>query len=100
MRLTPCQIETILATAKDITNVAAEVYLFGSRTDDQTRGGDVDLLIETPDGLTLLERARLKIALETQLGLPIDIVSQARAQAPTPFQRMARARAIRLEPCP
>lgn len=100
MRLTPGQIQTILATTQDLTGNAAEVYLFGSRTDDQTRGGDVDLLIETRDGLTLLERAHLKVALETRLGLPIDIVSQARTQAPTPFQRIARARAIRLETRP
>ena len=100
MRLTPGQIQTILATTQDLTGDAAEVYLFGSRTDDQTRGGDVDLLIETRDGLTLLERAHLKVALETRLGLPIDIVSHARTQAPTPFQRIARARAIRLETRP
>ncbi len=49
--------------------------------------GDVDLLIETWDVLTLLERAHLKIALETRLGLPIDIL----CQAPTPAKRTRRA---------
>jgi uncharacterized protein len=59
MRLTSDQVLTILGTASRLLGEAAVVYLFGSRLDDRARGGDVDLLIETPQGLTLLERARL-----------------------------------------
>ena len=32
MRLTPGQIQTLLATTQDLTGAAAEVYLLGSRT--------------------------------------------------------------------
>ena len=32
MRLTPGQLQTILATTQDLTGAAVEVYLFGSRT--------------------------------------------------------------------
>ncbi|RKT45755.1 nucleotidyltransferase family protein [Thiocapsa rosea] len=76
------------------------VYLFGSRLDDRARGGDFDLLIETTQGLTLLERARLKLELEEGLGLPVDVISRARNAEPTPFQRIARASAVRLEAGP
>lgn len=97
MRLTHQQIETILSVTKRLAGDAVAVYLFGSRTDDQTRGGDVDLLIETPHRLDLLVRAHLKMELEDLLGLPVDILAQVRTQAPTPFQLIARAGAVRLE---
>jgi predicted nucleotidyltransferase len=99
MRLTSDQVLIILGTASRLSGEDAEVYLFGSRLDDRARGGDVDLLIETPHGLTLLERARLQLELELEegLGLPVDVVSRARDAEPTPFQRIARAGALRLE---
>ncbi|CAK0752102.1 DNA polymerase beta [Gammaproteobacteria bacterium] len=97
MRLTPTQIQAILQTVSGFTGGTAEVFLFGSRLDDRARGGDIDLLIETAAPLALLERARIKMALESQVGLPVDLVSQARDSVPTPFQRMARANAVRLE---
>jgi len=97
MRLTPHQIENILSTAKRLAGDSVAVYLFGSRTNDRARGGDVDLLIETPAGLDLLVRAHLKMELETQLGLPVDIVAKTPTKVPTPFQVIARAGAIRLE---
>ena len=57
----------------------------------------MDLLVGTGTPLTLIQRARLKMELETRLGLPVDIVTQARDAAPTPFQAIARAGAcIRL----
>lgn len=97
MRLNHHQIETILSVTERLAGDAVAVYLFGSRTDDRARGGDVDLLIETPQRLGLLVRAHLKIELEALLGLPVDILAQAHTQAPTPFQLIARAGAVRLE---
>jgi antitoxin PrlF len=37
---------------------------------------------------------------EDGLGLPVDVVAQARDAEPTPFQRIARAAAVRLEARP
>jgi hypothetical protein len=59
MRLTTDQVSTLLGAASRLAGEAVVVDLFGSRLDDPARRGDVDLLIETPHGLTLLERARL-----------------------------------------
>ena len=100
MRLTPAQIHAITQTISRLTTVTAEVFLFGSRLDDQARGGDVDILIETATPLALLDRARIKMELEALVNLPIDIVSQVKNSTPTPFQRIARANAVRLEAQP
>lgn len=97
MRITPAQIHAITQTVSRLTNGTAEVFLFGSRLNDQARGGDVDLLIETHALLTLTERARIKMELESLVSLPVDIVAQARNVTPTPFQRIARSNAIKLE---
>jgi predicted nucleotidyltransferase len=97
MRLTRDQIAAILDATTDIGGPDADVLLFGSRLDDSARGGDVDLVIETDIGLSALERAQIKATLETRLGLPVDIVAVARGTGLTPFQRIAKGNAIRLE---
>lgn len=96
MRLTQEQIQKIVQTVSRLTGSGAEVFLFGSRLDDCARGGDIDLLVETDTPLTLIGRARIKLALESDLGLPVDIIAQTRNAVSTPFQTIARARAIRL----
>jgi len=97
MRLTREQPLAILETVSRRTGSGSTVYQFGSRLDDRTTGGDVDLLIETDIPLTLIERAQIKLELETESGLPVDILAQGRQGAPTPFQRIARAQATRWE---
>ena len=97
MRLTPNQTLSILQTVGRWTNKGTTVYLFGSRLDDQARGGDVDLLLETDEALTRIERAQIKMELEAELGLPVDVVGLIRGQTPTPFQTLARVQDHRLE---
>ncbi len=47
MRLTPTEIDTIHSTAQAVLGAGARVWLYGSRLDDDRRGGDIDLLIES-----------------------------------------------------
>lgn len=97
MRLSGEQKKFILQTINRLVGEGATVYLFGSRLDVQSKGGDVDLFIESDTPMTYLQRAQLKMELENRLGLPVDIVAKARSATPTPFQTIARARAARLE---
>ena len=100
MRLTREQVQIVLQTTTQLAGSSARAYLFGSRLDDQARGGDVDLLVETPTPMPLIQRARLKHLLESQLNLPIDLVVHTLSAGLTPFQQIARARAIPLETDP
>lgn len=47
MRLTPDEIAAIKETSARHFGAAAGVWLFGSRLDEGTRGGDIDLLVDT-----------------------------------------------------
>jgi hypothetical protein len=47
MRLTPRQIQAIKQAVADHFGANAQVWLFGSRTDDKRRGGDFDFYVET-----------------------------------------------------
>lgn len=96
MRLTQEQTQLITHTVSRWVGERADVYLFGSRLNDSAKGGDVDLLVEADTSLSLIERAQIKMELESRLGMPVDIVSQVRNAVPTPFQTIARASAIRL----
>lgn len=97
MRLSTTQTREITHTVRQLAGATAEVYLFGSRLDDNARGGDIDLLIESAAPIGLIQRARIKMELEASLGLPVDIVAHVRDTPATPFQTIARARATRLD---
>ncbi|MBL0011188.1 MAG: nucleotidyltransferase domain-containing protein [Nitrosomonas sp.] len=48
MRLSSLQIDVIQHAVSELAGKDATVRLFGSRTDDNARGGDIDLLVEIP----------------------------------------------------
>jgi len=48
MRLSPRQVNVIQQAVSELAGKDATVRLFGSRTDDNARGGDIDLLVEIP----------------------------------------------------
>jgi len=71
MRLPPNYQSTITETAKEIFGEKATVWLFGSRLDDNAKGGDVDLLIklETPTTNKAVLGVRYNARLQLKLGL-------------------------------
>lgn len=59
MRLSTAEIDAI---KKNILNVDSDavIYIFGSRTDDSRRGGDIDIMVEASKDISLEERLKLE----------------------------------------
>ncbi|MGC8876669.1 nucleotidyltransferase family protein [Thermus sp.] len=69
---------------------AVRVRVFGSVARGEAReGSDLDLLVVFEEGRTLLDHARLKLALEGLLGVPVDVVSEG-GLAPRLRERVLR----------
>jgi uncharacterized protein len=99
MRLTQDEAHIIRQSVRRRFGPDARVWLFGSRTDDSRKGGDIDLLVEPA---TPLDNAfRESIALETDLQMAlgdqkIDIVITDPRVPPEPLHRIARSTGIEL----
>lgn len=98
MRLSEKQVTLIKSAAAEVLGDQAQVWLFGSRVDDQRRGGDIDLYVELPADMDLQ-----RVALETQfwtrlqrdLGEQrIDIVTHVAGTPIRPIDQQARATGI------
>lgn len=75
MRISNTQAEQAVSIIRDSLGSDAAVWLFGSRTDDSKRGGDVDLYAESSlDGVLLNETVRAKIALNDLFGRSVDLI--------------------------
>ena len=96
MRLTPQQIQTIRSATLHVAGQGASVWVYGSRLDDARRGGDLDLLVQSSPPISLLQRARIKNALEQQLNMPVDILAASPGGQDSAFVSIAKAQARRL----
>lgn len=77
MRLSLQQVEAIRYAAATIFGPEVIIWLFGSRADDQKRGGDIDLLIKpaNPEKYSLADKLAFLKKLERDLGMrKIDVV--------------------------
>jgi len=77
MRLSTSTRKIIRETVREIFGPKATVTVFGSRTDDSMRGGDIDLLILSETPITQRERKALQLVARLQIRLgdqPIDVL--------------------------
>ena len=77
MRLTDIERDTIVTEAERCFGPQAHIILFGSRTDDLLRGGDIDLLVQGAweRGEAFRRKVQFLVAVKTRLGEQhIDIV--------------------------
>lgn len=90
---------TIRRVVDRATEGRAGVSLFGSRTDDSVRGGDIDLLVEMPVAVDhpALLIAEIGAALEVALGeRRIDVLLQAPNLKRSAVHRAAKSTGIPL----
>ncbi|TAK30242.1 MAG: nucleotidyltransferase domain-containing protein [Saprospiraceae bacterium] len=74
----------------------AQVMLFGSRTDDQKKGGDIDILVLSQSKLSLSELLKIQVAFWKKFGeQKLDIVSFTFQEKDT-FKEIALSDAIEL----
>ena len=99
MRPTDRQIRIIKQKTAECFGIEATVRLFGSRTDDAARGGDIDLYIEVPAHTDSVFRRAMQLygVLQIALGLQrIDIVTHVAGQPMAPIHQEACDTGIRL----
>jgi predicted nucleotidyltransferase len=97
MRLTAEQRERIVGTVRGQLGSDAEIWLYGSRTRNDGRGGDVDLLIKTQREVDAVDQARVHSSLERAVSLPVDVSFVHPRRGMTRFQRLVAAQAVLLE---
>lgn len=99
MRLTTQEREIIRQAVQRRFGSRAHALLFGSRTDDLARGGDIDLLIECPDVVEndFLSAVGLESDLQAELGdQKIDILIHHPGTKETPLHRIAQKTGVPL----
>lgn len=103
MRLSRVEVDGIATAARTTCPPGSRVYLFGSRVDDDRRGGDIDLLVETPQPLAEQQvvslRNRLTALLYRLIGerrIDVLVTPPAPPGSTDPVTESARAHAIEL----
>lgn len=95
MRLSPNELEAIRQEVHR-ADPNSELYLFGSRTDDSARGGDIDLLVIS-ERIGFRDLLRLRPAILDRIGWQqLDLVVRRRDQRNEPLTAIAMESGVRL----
>jgi predicted nucleotidyltransferase len=99
MRLTDTQVRIIKARAADCFGSNAKIWLFGSRVDDEARGGDIDLYVELAEPLADSAWCALRFngALQQAFGAQrIDVVTRGPSEPLKPIHETAKRSGVAL----
>lgn len=99
MRLSEFEIESIKTLANLHFGKNVQVFLFGSRTKNQQRGGDIDLFIRNPNGEQLKIRTKINFITDLILQIgeqKIDVVLENPAIKNSGFMQTIYQTAIKL----
>ena len=99
MRITPQQHQSIRKIITEIAGDDAVVILFGSRIDDNKRGGDLDLLIELPHEIDnpawLIAQLSAKLS-RLMAGRKVDVLLSASNLMELPIHKHAKSTGVLL----
>lgn len=99
MRLSKQQVEIIRQTVCQRFGLNAKVSLFGSRVNDDARGGDIDLLVELNNVPAYPFRETIGLETDLQMAMgdqKIDILLRYPGSEETPIYQIAKQAAIEL----
>lgn len=99
MRLTAQIIDVIVDKTKSIVGEDAAIWVFGSRVNDELRGGDIDLLVEVNHKLENRVASACQIGAHIQMVLGeqrLDILVKDINTANLPIHDIAKKQGIRL----
>jgi predicted nucleotidyltransferase len=91
MRLREDQRRLVKQLAGELVGADARVLLFGSRTDDALRGGDIDLLVESPRPLPARFETEIQLGARIERALGGQRVDLLLVDPLTPLQPVHRA---------
>lgn len=97
MRMTLNEKNIIHETIHHLLGEDVRIWVYGSRLNEDSKGGDLDLLLESPANISVLQRAELKRLLERELQMPVDLLIWRQGTKPSAFQSIALAKAVLLE---
>ena len=99
MRLSEYELKTITQTFLQYFGKQDELWLFGSRADDQKKGGDIDLFIHTHEhDLKKIFDAKISFLLEIKSKIgeqKIDVIVQTPSDE-APIYQQAKTTGVRL----
>lgn len=99
MRLSQRDLNLIRDCAKSTVEVKYSLRLFGSRLDDNSKGGDIDLLLKVeesvPNAASLAAKLSARITRATD-GMKVDVVIMAPGLMELPIHRVAMEEGVLL----
>ena len=93
MRLTPAEHQTITRILRSV-DPQGEVLLFGSRVDDQRKGGDIDLLWRTSLPIDLKTQLTAQWQLQVSCDTRVDLLVQTPGEPDHDIVQIARQTGI------
>jgi predicted nucleotidyltransferase len=94
MRLTTTEL-TAIRTTLGALDPLANIYLYGSRTDDARRGGDIDIFMEATKAVDLRTALATQYRLSGACDVHVDLLIKSPDQQEMPIHQIAR-KGIRL----
>lgn len=93
MRLTNQQVDCLIDAVHRSFGNDADIWLFGSRVDENKKGGDIDLYIETDLATgTVAAKLKLRSLLSSFFGeQKIDILVRSRKREPNTIHELAKS---------